>query len=156
MRVVGFGHGVGDGQLKLVRPEPRCFAAADQPKSGSEVQQNGCGLTHHDLAMNQKRRRKGRLRGGLAFHHAHHGFCTLAFFIAARDVDVIGTGGFKGQSNEFASALDRRPIVQLVAHGSSAFSDISAAIWRSARANTSGGWPPEIKCRSLTMTAGTE
>jgi len=32
----------------------------------------------------------------------------------------------------------------------------SVASWRSACSNTSGGWPPEIKCRSLMTTAGTE
>ena len=32
----------------------------------------------------------------------------------------------------------------------------SAAICRSACSNTAEGWPPEIRCLSLMMTAGTE
>ena len=34
----------------------------------------------------------------------------------ARDVEVVGARLFQRQADEFAAALDRRPVVELVAH----------------------------------------
>src|SRR5262249_24072487 len=49
----------------------------------------------------------------LPFEQLHHRRDALAL---ARDVDVIGASLLKRETDEFAAALDGRPVVELVTH----------------------------------------
>ena len=97
------------------------FIFSNQPEQRRKVKQyRGC-LPDHYFAVHQKRRCKrrmlqvGRLHG---LQHVGHAFfrdfveTRAARVCAARNVEVIGTGIFKGQPNKFASALNGGPVMQ--------------------------------------------
>ena len=116
--VMGFGHGIGDGELDLVRPDPQLLAATHQLERRCQVQQNRRGLPDDDLTILQEGRRE-RWMGQFAVvqtaqHRRHTLPCGLG---AARHIDVRCAGRLQREANKFASALDARPVVQFIGHG---------------------------------------
>src|SRR5262245_9060334 len=116
---------IGDGELQLMHPQPPCLVARRQPQPRTEIQQNVGGLADHQLAGAQERRRKGWPFDPVSVDELHHR--RHAALAAARHVDIVGAGLLQGQPHELAAALDRRPVVELVAHRSDLTPPLSAA-----------------------------
>src|SRR5262249_52750436 len=74
------------------------------------------GLGDDELAGLEERRRKWRTRAASTLDEFHHrGNAALAG--PARHVDIVGARLLQRQADELAAALDRRPVIELVAHG---------------------------------------
>ena len=114
VRIVDFLDEIGHRELQLVQPEPVRLQAWRKLQARAEIEQNLGGLCDHQLAGLEERRREGRALLAAAVHHRHH-FIHAGF--RPRNVVVSGAGILQRQTHEFASALDLRPIKQLVAHG---------------------------------------
>jgi len=101
--IVRFDQPVGDGELQLVRPEPARFALWREAQARPEVEQDIGGLGDDPFPGDQVGQREGRLplRKGIVPG-------------AAQDVRVIGAGVLQRQADEFAAALDFRPVVKAV------------------------------------------
>ena len=68
-----------------------------------------------ELAGAQERRGERRARDARAvdeLHHRRH----AALAAPARHIDVVGAGFFQREAHELAAPLDRRPVVEFVAH----------------------------------------
>ena len=117
MSVVDLHEEVGNGELQLVRPQPAGLVARGKPEARPKIVQDQRGLRDHELAGLQKRRGVGRMRRSLAIEQPHHCGHT-ARARPSRHVDVVGAAFFERKPHEFAAALDRRPVVELIAHGS--------------------------------------
>src|SRR5206468_2574705 len=74
-----------------------------------------------ELARLENRRRERRPLVALA-REQRFDRAVAAF---AADIDVIGACLFEREADEFAAALDRRPVVELVAHGLDCGADMS-------------------------------
>ena len=126
VRVVDVGDHVGDGELQLMRPQPAGLVAGTEIEARAEIEKNVGGLRDDEAAGFQKRRRIGRARGALVFKKLHH--CRHAAFAGtAGNVDVVGAGLFERQPDELAAALNGRPVVKLIAHGSAPALDVRSA-----------------------------
>src|SRR6516165_8579007 len=116
MGVVDQHHEVGDGELQLMHPQPSGLVAGREAEPPAEVKQDVGGLADDELAGLQKRRRKRRTRAASGLDEFHHrGNAALAG--PARHVDIVCARVLQGEADEFAAALDRRPVIELVAHG---------------------------------------
>src|SRR5712691_2880259 len=116
MGVVDVGDEIGDGELQLMRPQRAGFVARRKPKTRAEVEQDIRGLADDEPAGLQERRRIGRMRDAPAVEELHHRrYAALAS--PARHVDVVGARLLQREADEFAAALDGRPVIELVAHG---------------------------------------
>ena len=68
-----------------------------------------------ELAGAQERRGERRARDARTvdeLHHRRH----AALAAPARHIDVVGAGVFQREAHELAAPLDRRPVVEFVAH----------------------------------------
>src|SRR5262249_56086455 len=84
--------------------------------AAAEVEEDVGGLADDELAGLEERRRKRRTRVASTFDEFHHrGNAALAG--PARHVDVVGARLLQCEANELAAPLDRRPVIELVAHG---------------------------------------
>src|SRR5258707_15620845 len=83
-------------------------------KPCAEVEEDVGGLRNHELARLEERRREWGVRGASAFDELHHRR-DAALAGASRHVDVVGARLLQGEANEFAAALDPRPVIKLVA-----------------------------------------
>src|SRR5712691_1028587 len=117
VRVVRFDQPVGDGELELVCPEPARFDRGNEPEARSEKEQDIRGLRDHQLPRPEERRREGRALLRFASQELHQR--RHALLRKSRDVYVVGTRFLESKSDEFSAALDRGPVIELVAHGSS-------------------------------------
>ena len=98
-----------------MRPQPARLVARRQPEARAEIEQDVGGLADDELAGLEERRRERRARDARAvdeLHHRRH----AALAAPARHVDIVGAGLFQRQAHELAAPLDRRPVVELVAH----------------------------------------
>ena len=117
VRVVRFGHHVGNGQLDLLRPDPRRLAAGYQLQLRGQVLQDGGRLSDPHTAMLQKGRRERRMRKSVVLQTAQHCPHTLPRGLRATcHVDVRGAGRFERKPDEFAAALNRRPVMEFISH----------------------------------------
>jgi hypothetical protein len=99
-----------------VQPQPSGLVARRKAEARAEVEEDIGGLRDHELAGLEKRRRKRRPRNASPLDQLHHrGNAALAG--PARHIDIVGARLFQGETDEFTAALDRRPVVKLVAHG---------------------------------------
>src|SRR4051812_47498821 len=80
----------------------------------TQIEQDVGSLPDHQPAGFQKRRREWR-PVALLDHARHRRHAARA----ARDVVIRGAGIFQREPDIFATALDGRPVIQLVAHGRS-------------------------------------
>ena len=115
MGIVNFLHEIGHRELQLMQPETARFVARSELQARSEVKQNIGGLRDHQLACFEKRRRKRRAFVASTVHHREHAVHAAGF---ARDIVIGRAGIFKREPDEFAAALNFRPIEQLIAHRS--------------------------------------
>src|SRR5215471_11314797 len=116
MSIVDQHHEVGDGELQLMHPQPSGLVARREAEPPAEIKQDVGGLADDELARLEERRRKGRTRAASALDEFHHrGNAALA--APARHVDVVGARLLQREADELAAALDRRPVIKLVAHG---------------------------------------
>src|SRR6185436_18850695 len=98
----------------LMRPQPLALVLRREIEPGPEPKQDVGGLRDDLLAGLQERRGKR----GMLLPPAQHR-CELALAAAlARHIDIVGAGFLQREADEFAAPLDRRPIMQFVAHGS--------------------------------------
>src|SRR6266545_4229216 len=81
----------------------------------AEIEEDVGGLRDDELAGLEKRRRKRRARDAPPIDQLHHGG-NAALASPARHVDIVGACLLQGEADEFAATLDRRPVVELVAH----------------------------------------
>jgi hypothetical protein len=110
MGVVNLLHEIHDGQLQLMRPQPVRLGARAQSETRTEIVQYERRLRDYSLARLQERRRVRR--PVVPLHHRHHRRDAAL----ARHVDIVRTGLFQREPDEFAAALDLRPVIQFVAH----------------------------------------
>src|SRR5215831_6926225 len=121
MRVVNFLHEIGDRELQLMQPEPARLVARRKLQARPETEQNIGDLRDHQLSRLEKWRREWRTLVARAVHHRHH---LVHAARLARDI-VIGCAGiFQREPDEFAAALNFRPIEQLIAHGTTPAADM--------------------------------
>src|SRR5215204_1623103 len=113
MRVMDLPHQIRDGELQLVRPQLAVLVLGRKPVPRTEIEQDICGLTDAALAGLEERRRKRRMRLASTGEQRLDGLTTAL----ARYVKVVRAGLLQRKADEFAAALDARPIVKLVAHG---------------------------------------
>ena len=113
VRVVDFDQEVGDGQLKLVHPQPAGFALRRKTVMRAQKEQDIRGLAEEQLAGLQKGRRKGRVLGRSRLHEHLH---LLHAAFASRDIDIIRSRLLEREPHEFAASLYLRPVVELVTH----------------------------------------
>src|SRR6266508_4159016 len=98
-----------------MHPQPSGLLARRKAEPCAQVEEDIGGLRDDKLAGLEERRRKRRARDASPFDQLHHGGnATLAS--PARHVDIVGAGLLQGEANEFAAALDRRPVVKFIAH----------------------------------------
>jgi hypothetical protein len=117
MGVVDQRHQVGDGELQLVHPQPAGLLARSKAEPSAKVEQDVGGLRDHQRAGLEEGRRKRRALDAPAVDQLHHrGNAALA--CAARDVDIVGARLLQGEAHKLPAPLDRRPVVELVTHGS--------------------------------------
>src|SRR5205807_462986 len=116
MGVVALDHEVSDRKLQLVGPQPPRFAPRRKSMTHSEEQQDVRGLADNELAGLEKRRRKRRMLDPVAVEESHHRWHAAAPARLARQIDIVRAGLFQRQAHEFTATLDRRPIIELVAH----------------------------------------
>jgi hypothetical protein len=103
------GHDIGDRQLEL--PIHRRPPARAAPGRARREQQDAGGLADGHFAGHQERRRERRRRRIIEQrHHLAHAV------LLARHVDVPGLRFFQRQPDEFSTALDRGPVIQLIDH----------------------------------------
>jgi len=115
MGVVDQRHEVGDGELQLMHPQPSGLVAGREAQPPAEIKQDVGGLADDELAGLEERRRKRRTCAASGLDEFHHrGNAALAG--PARHVDVVGARLLQCEADELASALDRRPVIELVAH----------------------------------------
>src|SRR5262249_14075621 len=82
----------------------------------AEKKQDVGGLADDPLARLEERWRKRRMRAASALDEFHHrGNAALA--APARHVDVVGARLLQRETDELAAPLDRRPVIEFVAHG---------------------------------------
>src|SRR6267143_4764095 len=115
VRVVRFDQPVGDGELELVRPDPGCLAFRHEAVARREPEEDVRSLRDHQLPRFQKWRSERQTSVGFAFHEAHQR--RNAALRQPRDVHVVGARYFQCEPHEFSAALDRGPVIELVAHG---------------------------------------
>src|SRR3990172_3708715 len=96
-------------------PQAAWFALRDAIEARTEIKKDIGGLRNHQLAGLEKWRRKRRVFNRPTFHEAHHRCHATR---SPRHIHVIRTGIFERETNKFTAPLDRRPIVDLVAHES--------------------------------------
>ena len=117
MGVVRLVHHVGNGQVDLLRPGAQRLAARHELELGSQVVQDGSGLAQQHGAIDQERRREGRMHQLLVFQQTHHGRAAQAgVFRAARHINVGCARCLQRQSYKFAATLNGRPVVEFVCH----------------------------------------
>jgi len=97
-----------------MRPQPARFVFRHEPEARPEIEQNISRLCDHQLASFKKRRRKGRVLNGAAFHKTHH--CRHAALGESGNIYVVGARIFQRQPDKLAAALYFRPVVQFVTH----------------------------------------
>ncbi len=117
MRIVNLDDEVGHRQLQLMRPEPARVVARREAVPRAEKQQDVRRLPDDLLTRLQERRRERQACHRVAFQqprHRRHAHPLARRF--ARDVDVFGFGRLEREPDEFAAALNVRPVVKLVAH----------------------------------------
>src|SRR5262249_57942682 len=106
------GWGVANGRP----PGAPARGGGARPAPPAEVKQDVGGLGDDELAGLEERRRKRRTRAASTLDECHHrGNAALAG--PARHVDVVGARLLQCEADELAAALDRRPAIELVAHG---------------------------------------
>ena len=98
-----------------MHPQPSGLVAWRQPETPAEVKENVRGLGDDELAGFEERRREWRARDATAVDELQHRR-QAALAAAARHVDIVGARLLQRQPDEFAAALDRWPVVELVAH----------------------------------------
>ena len=119
MRVVGFGHHVGDSQLQAVCDVAQAFHGRREIQARSEIKEDVRGLRDHQVAVFQKRRSERRIGLVPAFHDRHHRAGAETFGrLAARHFDIVRAGFFQREPHKFATALQAVPIVEFQAHRS--------------------------------------
>jgi len=91
--------------LQLVHPQAARVGARRQAVLLAQVEQDVGHLADDQLAGLQEGRREGRIFLDVERRHQQ---VDPAF--AARHVDVVGARFFQRQADEFAAALDARPI----------------------------------------------
>ena len=111
MGIVHLGDQIGDGQLQLMGPKTPRLARRRQSVPAAEEEQDVGGLADHQLAGLEEGRCERRFMEPPAVHQAQH-----AVQVASRHIDVVRTRFLQGQANEFATPLDRRPVMKLVSH----------------------------------------
>src|SRR5262245_25994749 len=121
MGVVDQHHEVGDGELQLMHPQSSGLVAGREVKPAAEVEEDVGGLADDELAGLEERRRKRWTRAASTLDEFHHGG-NAALAAPARHVDIVGARLLQRQADELAAALDRRPVIELVAHGRRPFS----------------------------------
>ena len=114
VRVVRFGHEIGDRELQLVRPEPSAAAFGRETVTLAKEEQDIGRLSDEQLAGLQERWRERRLRDAIVVEHGQHDVLSA---VCSRNIVVTNAGFFERQPHEFAATLDRRPVVQRVSHG---------------------------------------
>src|ERR1700756_3713323 len=98
-----------------MHPQPSGLVARRKAEPPAEIKQDVGGLADDELAGLEERRRKRRTRAASALDEFHHrGNAALAG--PARHVDVVGARLLQCEADELAAALDRRPVIELVAH----------------------------------------
>src|SRR5207237_8289595 len=102
-----------DGELLLVQPQARRLSLRCKPEARREVEKHVRRLRDDQLAGAQERRRERPSLHRAAFHHMHHGLHALR---TSAHIDVIGASVLERETDEFAAALDGRPVVKLVSH----------------------------------------
>src|SRR5205085_10792428 len=102
-----------DGELKLMRPQSTRDRRGCEAMPFAEKQQDIRRLRDDELAGLQKRRRERRTCELFVIETRKH--CVLAV-VRPCDVDIAHRGFLERQAHEFAAALDRRPVVELVNH----------------------------------------
>src|SRR5258706_3111348 len=115
--VVRFDQPVADGELELVCPDPGSLAFRHEAVARGEPEEDVRSLRDHQLPRFEERRCEGRALLRFASQELHHR--RHALLRKPRDVQVIGPPFLKSKSDEFSAALYRRPVIELVAHGSS-------------------------------------
>src|SRR5438094_7707227 len=122
VRVVYFDQPVADRELLLVQPEPRRVALRREPQARREPVQDHRRLRNDQLSRAQERRREWPILDRAAFHEVHHGSHA---FRPPRDVDIVRARILEREADEFAAALDRGPVVELVSHKTAGLSGSS-------------------------------
>src|SRR5499427_2094225 len=116
MGVVDQHHEVSDGELQLMHPQPSGLVAGREAEPPAEVEEDVGGLADDELAGLEERRRKRRTRAASTLDEFHHrGNAALAG--PTRHVDVVGARLLQCEADELAAPLDRRPVIELIAHG---------------------------------------
>src|SRR5262245_26869898 len=125
-----------------MHPQPSRLVAWRKTQPRTEIEQDVGGLADHELAGAQERWRERRAFDALSVDELHHR--RHAAFATARHVDIVGAGLLQRQPHELAAPLDRRPVVELVAHRTS-------PIARAAYAALSRGRMRSAFSRSIAM-----
>ena len=98
-----------------MHPQPPRLVARRKPEAPAEIEQDVGGLADDELAGLEERRRERRARDARAvdeLHHRRH----AALAAPARHVDIVGARLFQREPDELAAPLDRRPVIEFVAH----------------------------------------
>ena len=125
--VVRLDHDVGDGELDLVCPEAPDLALRREPVLVAEIEEDVGRLADHLLSVPQVGRREG---GGFT------GIDVTGRAALAPDIDVGRARLLQRQADEFAAALDRGPIIELVGHSSPPIV-VGTCVFRALRAELS-------------------
>jgi len=115
MGVVNLHHQISDCELQLMNPEPRRLIARRKLQVRSEIEKDVGGLRDDILPCFQEWRRERRTQPTLVFKNLDHRRLAA---LTASDINVIGACLFKRQPHELAAALNGRPIIKEIAHGS--------------------------------------
>ena len=113
MRVVHFGDEIGERQLQLVRPQPSGVRLRREAVARAEEEQDVRGLADQVASVFEEWRCERREGNRVALHERKHPLFPAP---GSRHVDVRRAGLLQREAHEFAAALDRWPVVELVAH----------------------------------------